>query len=156
MSVLSQELSLELFLTCLDPVKKKNLLASFLIGCLKVAPQKSSVAKPSRRKMVGVSVIIFCYLSLQSWTGVQWEGASRLGDHFTFHFWISGLHEGFLHCMGIKSCCSDSLVTRFPAAQHRHPGLLSSYSNGDLTWGNEGCSNTIPFALFLLWFSNMK
>lgn len=82
--------------------KKKNLLASFLIGCLKVALQKSSVAKPSRRKMVGVSVIIFWYLSLQSWTGVQWEGASRLGDHFTFQFWISGLHEGFFALHGNK------------------------------------------------------
>lgn len=138
---------------------KKALLTLFLIGCLKVALQKTSLAKWNRRKRVGISVIIFWHLSLYiSFTSQRgWE---RRGKHTgrSFHIPVQDFRspwEMILRCMGIKSCSSDSLVIRFPVAQQSCPGLLSRYSKGDLRCGNKSC-RTILFPLVLVCFSNIK
>lgn len=155
MSVLSQQLSLHI--SYMSGPSQKNLPASFSIGCLEVALQKYSLAKQSRRKMVEISVIVFWHLSPL----VSNRGWVRRGKQTgrSFHIPILDFRapQGmFLHCMGIKSCCSDSLVTGFPVALHSCLGLLSRYSKGDVGCGNKSCSNSIPFPLFIMWFSNTK
>ena len=47
-------------------------------------------------------------------------------------------------------------VQKVPSGAAELSGASSSYSEADLRCGNKGCSDTIPFLLFLMWFSKMK
>lgn len=157
--VLRQGLSLRTISYMSGP-SKKALLTLFLIGCLKVALQRTSLSKQNRRKTVGISVIIFWHLSLYL-SFISHRGWERRGKHTgrSFHILIQGfraLWEMILCCVGIKSCSSDSLVLNFPATEQSCPGLLSRYSEGELRCGSKSCSSTIPFPLVLVCFSNIS
>lgn len=138
---------------------KKALLTLVLIVCLKVALQKTSLSKRNRRKMIGISVIIFWHPSLHLFHLTQWWERRGKCTGRSFHILIQDFRapwEMILPCMGIKSCGSDSLLMKFPVAQQSYLGLLSTYSEGDVSCGNRSCSSTSPFPMVLVCFSNMK
>jgi len=107
---------------------QKNLLALFLTGCLEVALHKSSLAKRSRREMLGISAIVFWHLSLQPRRGKQ-TGRS-------FHVPVLDFRAQwgmFVHGVGMKPCCSDSLFRRFPVVPQSCLGLRAATAKQ--TWG---------------------
>lgn len=129
---------------------QKNLLASFL-NWMPKSGSAGIFSGKAKQKKNGRN---FSHHFLIPLSLVSDRGSVRRGKQTgrSFHFPTLDFRAPwgmFLHCLGIKSCCSDSLVTGFPVVRHSCPGLLSSYSKGDLRCGNKGCFGTpFPFHCF--------